>query len=716
MIEPPDPQDKCGVKIDYVARRLGLALAPLGFKRKGRQLLASGGTGDGQHWKIVSLQGDKWNEGSRGAFFVNLAILFPALTALVARRKGMEWLADHLGKVDETLGQFRERLGRLQARLPADHVGARPVHSDEYKFSRETDLVAVADGVVQACTDLGLPWFAGHASLRALADFDGSLLGADVDMRIAAAVLLGDRARAQQILAKRQARFESLDAAALDSMRQWLADLGLDVVALPLRPVPPRVSAWEERRRAEARAEAETHARHAMAIRAPAGAAQLPPRDLAQAWVAEHRAQWRQDPKPLLDLPSGRDVAGLDSSGREAVLLALLQLLVVAEAQAGSRARFSDRGGDFDLDESVRRLIEALLPTLAPASEATAVAVLGQMVALVSRWQQALVTGSYPWGFAALAHWLAGPACAAHRAALRPAISAWLQAYGDFAVAAFEQTRAELAAQSAQALDPMHPLYEVLKEIRERQAETQALQAPIGAEELRRRISAYPEQQMAAADKQAVATLRRELQRDTASGRLPVAWDGDDWGLSAQAAWQAADAGLREALTPTLQTWLEGVQTKPTQRWLRTLDSTMAALPPGVATAWRPWVLQVLAAFAETTGHTEWATTGPRPGVGARLGLASENLLLGLLWWAWRDTTIEAGALETSLQHIASGAWQRLPEVGARAPAVGGLALRMLAGLGDVPRQGVAARAQERGAPRQIKQAVERALGDALPR
>lgn len=714
--DTPAPQDKCGAKIDYVAKRLGLALAPLGFKRKGRQLVAPGGEGLAAHWKIVSLQGDKWNEGSRGAFFINLAIQFPALTRMAARRAGMEWLAEHADKADETLGQFRERLGQLQAALPPEHACARPAHSDEYKFSLDTDMAALADAVVRAMTDVGLPWFEHHASLRTLADFEGSLLGADVDVRIAAAVLLGDRSRAQQILVERRARFERVGAGHLDSMRRWLSELGLDVSALPQQPLPPRESEWEKRRQAEAQSESQAHAQRALAIRAPAGAAVLAPSALAEAWVAEHRAQWRQDPKPLQDLPSGPDVAHLDADGREAVLLALLQQLVAAEARAGVRQRFGSQGDSFDMDDSVRRLMEALLPTLGSVSETTALGVLQALRALVTRWQHELVTGGYPWGFVALVKWLAGPACAAHRTALQPAIAAWLDAYRDFAIAAFEQTNTYLATERAKALDPAHPLYEVLKEAREREAEMLAKHPPISDDELRRRITAYPEQQMAAADKQAVATLRRELQRDASTGRLPVAWDADDWGQSAQGTWQAAAAPLRDELTPTLQIWLEGVEAKPTQRWLRALDGAIVALPPSVTTAWRTWLLHTLAAFETSSGHTEWATTGPRPGVGARLGEASENLLLGLLWWAWRDATITASALEPTLQRVATGAWQRLPEVGARAPTVGGLVLRMLAGLGDAPRQGVALRAQEPGAPKQIKLAVERALKEPLKR
>jgi hypothetical protein len=278
---------------------------------------------------------------------------------------------------------------------------------------------------------------------------------------------------------------------------------------------------------------------------------------------------------------------------------------------------------------------------------------------------------------------------------------------------------ARVAADARAAEDPAHPLHEMLREAREREAELAAKHPPPSPEALRRRIAEYPEQGMAGADKQAVATLRRELRRDANTGLLPVAWDGDDWGLAAQPAWQALPAALRDALTPTLQGWLEGVDTRPTKTWLRTLQgqtTRMGQLPPAHAAEWRAWVLQQLAAFEHSSGRSEWATTGARPGVGARLGEASENLLQGLLWWAWHDTVIEASVLEPVLRQVSAGAWQRLPDVGARAPAVGGLVLRMRAGLGEAARETVAALAQARVAPKQLKQAVERALKEPLAR
>ncbi|MBT9489025.1 MAG: hypothetical protein IV093_16095 [Rubrivivax sp.] len=719
--ELPAEDAKAGVKIDHVAKRLALVLVPLGFKRKARQFSRAVGSGDDAHWQIVHLQAGQWNEGPRGEFHVNLVLQWPALLRLLAQREGRGWLADHADKADPGLGPFSERLAHLQSELPATHPCTRPAIPDTYTFGRGSDLAALADDVAQAVVQVGLPWLQQHGSLRALADFQGSLLTADVEVRLAAALLLGDHTRAQQILVERRARFEQSNNTYLASVRGWLVGLGMEVSALPATVTPAQPSAWEHKREAAQRAEETQHAQHAQQIRAQVSAAPAavpPPAALAEAWLAEHRAAWRNDPAPLADLPSGRDVAALDANGRETVLCALLQHLVVREQQQTTpRDPVQPPVDSFDADESVKLLLVALLPTLPSATESTVLTVLGQMRTLVTRWQQELVTGGYPWGFATLVRWLTGPAGAPHRAAMQPAIAAWLAAYAHFAVAAHDRLTDLVATDEAAAEDPAHPLHELMREAREREAELAAQQALPSAEEVRRRITAYPEQRMSGADKQAVATLRREGRRDAATGHLPVTWDDDDWGQVAAPAWQALPAATRDAMAPVLQGWLEGVETRPSKTWLRTLAAQAAQVAQaGAADVWRAWVLQQLAAFAPSSGRTEWATTGARPGVGARLGEASENLLLGLLWWAWHDTALDAATLDEALHHVSTGAWQRLPDVGARAPTVGGLVLRMRAGLGEAAQQQVAALGAGRGVPKQRQQAVERALKEPLAR
>src|SRR5262245_54053039 len=136
----PAPDDKSGVKIDYVAKHLAIALAPLGFKRKGRLFTLAGGEGDGAHWKIVHVQAGPWNEGPRGEFYVNLAVQYPALMRLAAQRPGMAWLLEHLDKPDVAPGQASKRLGQLMSALPPEHPCARPGNVDEWKFSRHVDI------------------------------------------------------------------------------------------------------------------------------------------------------------------------------------------------------------------------------------------------------------------------------------------------------------------------------------------------------------------------------------------------------------------------------------------------------------------------------------------------------------------------------------------------------------------------------------------------
>ncbi len=169
----PESEKKCGVKIDFVARHLGTVLAPHGFGRKGRKLFAAVGVGNERHWQILQLQAGKWNEGPYGDFFVNLAVQYPELTRLSARRTGLEWLTQYIDQVDESLGQVRQRLGYLQSQLPASDPLSRTPPADEYRITPTTDLQALAQQLEVAAVEIALPWFARHGSLQALIEGDG---------------------------------------------------------------------------------------------------------------------------------------------------------------------------------------------------------------------------------------------------------------------------------------------------------------------------------------------------------------------------------------------------------------------------------------------------------------------------------------------------------------------------------------------------------------
>jgi hypothetical protein len=193
--------------------------------------------------------------------------------------------------------------------------------------------------------------------------------------------------------------------------------------------------------------------------------------------------------------------------------------------------------------------------------------------------------------------------------------------------------------------------------------------------------------------------------RDPVTDQLPFAFETDDWGRQAQAAVDALPQDRREALMPMLDWLAEGVAGKPTQRWFKQLDQHRAAL--AATGPWTGWLCDRLLAFEHTEGRTEWATTGARPGVGARLGEVSEAVLMGWLWWAQRER-LEGADLDEALQRVVQAAWAQLPEIGARAASVGALALQLLAtsepGREWVRGFGAASK------KKQLKRAVDQAL------
>ncbi|MGM9483306.1 DUF4304 domain-containing protein [Roseateles sp. NT4] len=694
----PGHGDKVGLKIDYLSRLLGQSLAAQGFKRKGRNLLREAGDGVDRHWQIINFQSGEWNSGASGEFYVNLALQFPAIQRVEAARPGKAWMQELLDKVGEEHGQLRERLQNL---VPVGHRLA----GSEIKIAPDEDLPALAAALVEATAQWALPWFAAHASVAAVRDFDGSIITADADVRIAAALALNDSASAERLLRKHQGRWESVQASYIQSLRDWLEPAGVNCSCLPAPGQQPKKDSWALRREAEAAAEDAGHEAQAAELTAQLDTHGLEPALLAAAWLAEWRARRRQDPKPLVDLPSGARVAALDAAGREAVLLALLQSLVAIEAQA-KRDSLHPKPEEFATDEAVAVLLQAVLPTLeAPRQPAT---LFDALRALQARLRQDLVTAQYPWGFARLATWLARQP---QDAALRIGMESWLQGLRVLMPARHEATEQSLAAYYSRPLDPA--AFNYASQLEQRASYEAQLAAQDRPATLAR-LAAYPEQSLAPDDKAAVRAWRRWLRRDPSTGLLPVHCEGDDWGGPTIAAWQTLDAALRQALEPVLQAWLEtGVEAKP--RALKALGAQVAALPAEHRGPWQAWVLDRLRWFEHSSGATEWATTRMRPGVGVVLGEDSENLLLGLMLWSWADRGLPDAALVPVWRTLTEAAWLRLPNHGARAPTVGRLGLRLLAGLGGAAREFVQSCADAKG-EKQLAKVAAQALAEPLPR
>lgn len=698
----PGPDDKAGLKIDYLAKRLGQALTPQGFKRKARKLLREVGEGPDRHWQIINLQSGEHNAGAMGEFYVNLAVQFPAIQRVEAARPGHAWLQDLLDKVGEEHGQLRER---LQSLLPEGHRLA----GSEIRVGVGEDLPALADALIDATQQQALPWFDRHAGVAAVRDFDGSLLVADVDVRIAAALALHDQAAAKRLLEKHQPRWASVQPSYVEALRQWLQPLGVDCSALPAPGAPPKQDRWTLRREQEAAADEARQAAHAAQLMSGLDADSPDPARLAEAWLAQWQARWRDDPKPLVDLSVGVRLAAWDASGREAVLLALLQGLAAREAQA-RRDPIHHSPEEFEPDHAVAVLLASLIPTLDAPRRVSELFDL--LAALQTRLQTDTITAHYPWGFAKLALWLTKqPHSDAQGGVIRQGMLAWLHGLSVLMPARFQAVEQALDARYRRPLNPN--VFDHAAQLEEQiayQAEVVKRNTPATLA----RLGAYPEQSLATDDKAAVRAMRRWLRCDPVTGRLPVHCEADDWGGPTLAAWQQLPPALRAALEPLLQSWMDaGVDAKP--RVLAALRLQVAALPADLRAPWQHWVMDRLRAYEHHSGRTEWATTRMRRGVGAVLGEDSESLLLGLMLWSWADPGLSDDAVAIVWRSLAEAAWQRIPEHGARSPGVGKLGLRLLAGLGGTAHDVVQAFAADKAQKPRAK-ATAQALAEPLPR
>lgn len=692
----PAPDSKVGLKIDYLVRRLGQALVSQGFKRKGRNLLREVGQGLDRHWQIINAQAGEWNAGASGVFYVNLALQFPAIQQVEAARPGKEWMRELLDKVGEEHGQLRER---LQNFVPEGHR----LWGSEIAVAADEDLPVLAGALIEAVTQWALPWFVSHASVAAVRDFEGSIVVADVDVRIAAALALQDTAAAERLLDAFKGRWESAQPSYVESLRSWLQPLGVNCASLPTPGSPPKKDSWTLRQEALEAAEDARHAAHAAGLASQLDAEAPNPTLLAQAWMSEWRARWRDDPKPLIDLPIGVRVAALDAAGREAVLLALLQTLANREAQA-RRDPIQEPPSEFEPDHAVAALTGCLLPTLEAPQQLPGLFDILQ--ALQNRLQQGTITAHYPWGFAKLALWLAKQP---QSVALRQGMTAWLHTLSVLMPARYQALEQALDARHSEPLDPAaFDDASRLEQLEAYRVQRAARDTPATLA----RLAAYPEQSLAAEDKAAVKAMRRWLRCDPDTGRQPVHWEADDWGGPALAAWERLAPPLRAALELLLQSWIDdGVEAKP--HALAALRTHVDKLPAEHRTDWRRWVLDRLHAFEHHSGKTEWATTRMRRGVGAVIGEDSEQLLLGLLLWSRADHGMTEDALALAWRSVTEAAWQRIPEHGARAPRVGRLGLRLLAGLGGASREYVQVCAVDKADGQRAKASVQ-ALAEPL--
>ena len=162
-----------------LTKKLSAALEPHGFKHSGGTFCRQAG----ELTHIINLQGDKWNQGSEGKYYVNLAVYYGQAAAI-------EYGNPTLTVPKEYDGQLRNRL--QGAGIPTS-----------WDFSSKVDNAKRSDELVDAVIVHGLPYFEGIDSPLQLADCimdkkkDGMIMITGHISRAVIFSLLGDKSRAQ---------------------------------------------------------------------------------------------------------------------------------------------------------------------------------------------------------------------------------------------------------------------------------------------------------------------------------------------------------------------------------------------------------------------------------------------------------------------------------------------------------------------------------------
>lgn len=647
----PSADDKIGKKIDFVAAELGDALKPLGFRRQGRRLWHETAEAGDVVFHLLDLQGDQWNAGSQGRFTLNLGVQRPALTRQFVELSGQQF---HLQGIDQPFGTTCID-GRLGAVLPAEREPdwlpeLEPGVDVWFTIGSGTDLAALAAGLARAVQRFVPPWFARHGTLAGLwAGESGAMPIYPVTAcRLIAGVRLGHTAEVATLFAEKgSVWFASPSHHA--AVKTWLLAQGVAVADVAF--VPRQPGRAEQQRQAQVAAAKHAAAAAEREVRAAPMAAAAPLNELLDAQVTIERARLSGSGSSAV---TDRLLQADAATRQQAVLLALRKL---QRAPVETPSTLLQVYGNLTHvhDDALGQLIVALLKSL-PCDEAFARQLLQALQALAPRFSRpGLVCMAYEFPMAALVAWLFREA--------RP----WSEALKPEVQALFDAVRATALAEHDSGVEAT----------RQRAARpgadefTKQLAAADHAA-TRRRIAGYPEQSFEKAEREAIGQLRRWLRRH-ADGSEPLCIEDDDWGRQLKAA-VAQFPGDRASLETLLQQLASfDLPARPTARQDKQLDGWLAGLRSDATQAWLDALLR---AYAHSDLGHEWATTGPRPGVGAFVGETSGALLVGLLHLARRW---DAAAFAPAIADVVDAGFTLVPGVRMRSQKAAGAAVEGLA-------------------------------------
>lgn len=647
----PSADDKIGKKIDFVAAELGDALKPLGFRRQGRRLWRETAEAGEVVFHLLDLQSDQWNAGSRGKFTVNLGVQRPALARQFVEMSGQQF---RLEGIDQPFGATCID-GRLGDVLPAEREPGWLPELEAgvdvwFTIGLGTDLAALAAGLAQAVQRFAPPWFERHGSLNGLwAGESGAIsLYPVTACRLIAGVRLGHHAEVAALFAEKGSVWFSTSANHT-AVKAWLLAQGVAVADLTF--VPRQPGRAEQQRQAQVAAAQQAAAAAERDVRATPLPAAPPLETLLDAQVTiEQTRLAERGPTAVTEQLLQADAA----TRQQAILLALHKL---QRAPVETPSTLLQVYGNLTHvhDDALGQLVVSLLKTL-PCDEPFARGVLQALQALAPRFSRpGIVCIAYEFPLAALVTWLFREA------------QPWGELLKPEVQALFDALRATALAEHDTGVEA-----------------TRQLAAKPGADEFtkqlgaadheasRRRVAGYPEQVFEKAEREAIGLLRRWLRR-AADGSEPLCIEDDDWGRQLQAAVAQFPGDGAQLETLLRQLAALDLPTRPTKKLDQQIDGWLIGLRSDAAQAWLDGLLR---AYARSELGHEWATTGPRPGVGAFVGETSGALLLGMVHLARRW---DAAAFAPAFAVVVDAAFTLVPGVRMRSQKIATAAVEALA-------------------------------------
>lgn len=653
---PPGADAKIGVKIDYVAKFLGERLKPLGFARRARAFHRIAGASVGEHVLLLDLQGDKWNEGRRGKFTVNLGVCFPALLDLQAALPGLGWIAQHAKPTQIPFGPGGFQ-GRLNDAVPPARDPRWPKelrHGDDFwcEIDETTDLSALADGLAIAVVDHAPAWFDARSRLTAFGLPSLQCFGMPGPREaVLAAMLDGDRELAAQRLRAAEPQRLMQNAMQFGALVDLLRDRGVDVAGVAWTKAAP--DPMHERRAAEVASLREAHATHVRAFLETGDDWRGREDALLDAWVhAAASDQLEVDQRKLALWPM---IAAAPVEARRALLLRAIARV----AEPGVAVKSTDASVWATYDNYNHDAWSALATLLFAADDAAcdaahAAALLGALATIAHLVREELTCDAFVAPIAEAVRWIDRRADAATRYAARQRIVALLDA---ISAATIARCRARYATPPrADLFGPEHA------------AQLAASYTPEAAAQMEAMYARFPERAFAGADRDAVLLAKRRSRAD-ADGRVPFEPEDDDWGRELAQAIDALPADIAPAMRRLLAWFDTGVETKPGKAWSAELSSRATAFERG---ALLRWLADALSRFERTALEHVAAT----PGTGAFPGETSHRALLGLVHLAG---VLDAPELAAALHTVAAAAYTVVPGQRMRAQGVGNACLAPLA-------------------------------------